>query len=760
MSDPGDTSDTSDTTTDETDETADPAPDEAIGDSDAAPPDGASDDDANEADIIAASEERGDEFAAALAEVASVEEALGALAALEADEPPGDDDYEFPDEEILGSAADSGFDSPERPEDDDAPPSEMGYPRHPEPTGSPDDSMDSPSGARAEAAFLPPAFEAAHDGSNTRGAFDLVTDTRLVGWAVYGSGDEERQMPSIRVVTGDGTVVAEGVATHFRQDLLDNAISSGWSGFDLPNGLEPSAEPVELTLLVQTDEGWKPTARHFVEGRAETHDLRPPGLLESFAEAGTSGGLVQAGSLRVGSGIWLQVASGLSGRVRATLELVPDPQEHHGDRVAALRVQGLGAASGRVDIRFRLGDHAMSVSSRWLSVDVFGRSGNRQPMRLNLLDHTGRTSLGDFIVPSNRWTSLRVRVPKHACSEPAPDSDVDGFWLELISDANCPVDLVPPTSIPDHVARTFECINVEAQRHIFADTQVVTPSATPFSVVIPFFGNVAYTAACVRAVFSASWGFPEVIVVDDGTPSRSTIDRLLADAGGPVNLVRQAGNNGYTASVNRGVRSATQDVVVILNNDTRPTPGWDQPLLAALLDPDVWSAGPLSNAASYQSVPKTKDGDRWAVNSYPVGVSPEGLAAGLRARFGDRRLKLPLLNGFCYAVRRQEFLDLGGLDEEAFPSGYGEEVDLMLRARSAGRTAVVTPASFVYHYKSITFRADREALSKQGNAILRSRWPRELSAAVKEMDNDPGFDDVRHAVGELLDELVGGIGGH
>jgi GT2 family glycosyltransferase len=247
---------------------------------------------------------------------------------------------------------------------------------------------------------------------------------------------------------------------------------------------------------------------------------------------------------------------------------------------------------------------------------------------------------------------------------------------------------------------------------------------------------------------------PRIVLVDDGSPNPGG-SRLLGGLAENVEMVRFPQNRGYTAAVNAGVIASTTRKVVILNNDTRVLPGWDVALLAALDDAEVFAAGPISNAASYQSFPEQRSGGGWAVNELPREARPEGLAAELAERFGPTALPWRILNGFCYAVRRDDFLELGGLDEAAFPRGYGEEVDLMLRALDAGFRNVITPGSFVYHYKSKTFAGERKPLTDAANQILRQRWSGQLAEAVEAMDSSLVLEEVREQFSEALDRLRG-----
>jgi GT2 family glycosyltransferase len=210
--------------------------------------------------------------------------------------------------------------------------------------------------------------------------------------------------------------------------------------------------------------------------------------------------------------------------------------------------------------------------------------------------------------------------------------------------------------------------------------------------------------------------------------------------------------------VNAGVLAARTPKVIILNNDTHVLPGWDAPLLTALDDETVFAAGPLSNAASYQSVPEQRSESGWAVNEYPAAIRPRLLAGALAECFGDRTLDWPVLNGFCYAVRAASFIDVGMLDQGSFPRGYGEEVDLMLRSTDAGYRNVIVPSSFVYHYKSKTFAGESAALSSASNVVLNDRWGERLPDTVAQMDDSEEMNNLRVDVRELISRLTVGEG--
>jgi GT2 family glycosyltransferase len=230
--------------------------------------------------------------------------------------------------------------------------------------------------------------------------------------------------------------------------------------------------------------------------------------------------------------------------------------------------------------------------------------------------------------------------------------------------------------------------------------------------------------ACLTSLVGASSLPHTVRVIDDGS-GEDTCRRLETFVAGKpwMRLVRNPTNLGYTASANIGVRGSGADWIVLLNSDTIVSPGWLEGLLeCAASDPAIAFVGPVSNAASYQSVPELKDrSGSWKVNALPPGWTPRRMA-GFVAEAADKGFpRVPLLNGFCMMMRREAFLTLGGLNEAAFPQGYGEENDLCVRAGQAGFGLAVADHVYVHHRKSASFGDSRrrELQKAAGQALAR-----------------------------------------
>lgn len=215
---------------------------------------------------------------------------------------------------------------------------------------------------------------------------------------------------------------------------------------------------------------------------------------------------------------------------------------------------------------------------------------------------------------------------------------------------------------------------------------------------------------CLRSLLAAG-GHPfHLIVIDDGSdaPTRRLVD-WFARAHPHVDLVRNAEPpHGYTIAANLGLGKSTADRVVLLNSDTLVTPGWlEEMLLGWDADETIGIVGPLSNAATHQSVPAVKDGGGWADNPLPAWLSADGLAFLLQGMSEGQLPRVPFVNGFCFGLSRSAIEKVGLFDEELFAEGFCEENDYAVRARDAGFSLAISDRSYVHHAKSRSYGSER-----------------------------------------------------
>ena len=244
-------------------------------------------------------------------------------------------------------------------------------------------------------------------------------------------------------------------------------------------------------------------------------------------------------------------------------------------------------------------------------------------------------------------------------------------------------------------------------------------------------------------------GSPEVIVVDDGSPTPL----------GPLpgaRVVRLDRNQGFGHAVNVGVRASTCDVVLVLNSDLRPGPRFvedmvraAQPEFPALTSPMVTEAGVVvenrtvfprvwSTVASRSALPVMRD------------RSPAA-DAQRRTPFGNR--EVAWVSGAALCFPRDVFERAGGFDEDFFM--YMEDVDLQYRLRAMGVRRVLVESVSVEHLGAASSAQDARRgwmvdstfvyFKKRGRlALLVTAWLGMIASNLV-------YDGARRLVGRRVD---------
>jgi GT2 family glycosyltransferase/glycosyltransferase involved in cell wall biosynthesis len=243
------------------------------------------------------------------------------------------------------------------------------------------------------------------------------------------------------------------------------------------------------------------------------------------------------------------------------------------------------------------------------------------------------------------------------------------------------------------------------------------------SVVVLTYNNLAFTQACLDSIEHYS-DYPnlEVLVVDNASSdgSRDYLARWAAQAspaGHLRRLVLNEDNLGFAAGNNVGLRAATGEILVMLNNDTYVTPGWVRTLGNHLRrDRRLGLVGPVTNNIGNEARIEIGYSDM-------SGMIRE---AGLYTRRHPGKVH-PLHTAafFCVALRREVYEALGGLDE-AFGRGFFEDDDYCRRVQQAGWKVACAEDVFVHHHLSASFNevapAGRAELFERNKAIYERKW--------------------------------------
>ncbi|WP_150051008.1 glycosyltransferase family 2 protein [Methylomonas rhizoryzae] len=254
-------------------------------------------------------------------------------------------------------------------------------------------------------------------------------------------------------------------------------------------------------------------------------------------------------------------------------------------------------------------------------------------------------------------------------------------------------------------------------------------------VVVPVYGGRQETLQCIQSVLSAKTNIAyRIVVVDDCSPDPQLgreLRRLASDK--KIILLLRPINAGFSGAVNTGASLDDNRDLVLLNADTQVFDYWlDRLHAAAYQSEDIGTVTPLSNFGELVSYPQ-------AMKNNPVGDirQAEQLDALLRVIASERVIDLPAGVGFCMYIKRVVWHRVGGLDEFLFGRGYGEDTDLCLRVRQAGWRNVCAANTYVVHWGSKSFGAEKAHLVAQNLPKLYAKYPGHEAEYDHFLNTDP-----------------------
>ena len=255
------------------------------------------------------------------------------------------------------------------------------------------------------------------------------------------------------------------------------------------------------------------------------------------------------------------------------------------------------------------------------------------------------------------------------------------------------------------------------------------------SIIIPVFNNANYTQNCLeRLTQTLPHNFKgEIIIVDDAS-SDETPDLLSrwAKLDPRIQVLRNTENAGFIRSCNRGASAAQGEIIVFLNNDTLPQPGWLPPLLRILRDrPD---AGAVGGQLIYP------DGTLQEAGGL-ICSDGSGCNFGKHAKSADAPLfnfvrEVDYCSGALLATRRNLFMETGGFDLRYEPAYY-EDSDYCFTLRSKGHRIYYQPESVIVHFEGASCGTDLNAGVKSHQQVNRSKFVEKWRNVLKEQPQPP-----------------------
>ena len=291
-------------------------------------------------------------------------------------------------------------------------------------------------------------------------------------------------------------------------------------------------------------------------------------------------------------------------------------------------------------------------------------------------------------------------------------------------------------AVADHLRRHgfehFQITSTRAFDTIFKIRYQILGSPL-ISIIIANKDHVEDLSRCVSSILEKStYENYEIIIVENNSQDAKTFayyEELQANE--KIRVITYEGAFNYSAVNNLGVSKARGEYVLLLNNDTQViTVNWMEELLMYAQREDVGAVGA-----------KLYYGDKTIQHAGVVLGLGAHRTAG-HSHYGQHRDNLGYMGRLCYAqnvsavtgacllVKKELFLEVGGLDE-----GFAvslNDVDFCIKLRQKGYLNVFTPFAELYHFESrsrgLDDQGEKAERYNRESEKFREKWKEVLEA--------------------------------
>lgn len=244
----------------------------------------------------------------------------------------------------------------------------------------------------------------------------------------------------------------------------------------------------------------------------------------------------------------------------------------------------------------------------------------------------------------------------------------------------------PPQNTWDEIARQYEGIIAKISGRLSRTEREVSASPKVSIVVLNWNGG-GDVIECLKSVRDIDYPDYEIIVVDNGSTDGSVAE--IGQKFPDIKVIENSENLGFAEGNNVGIRAATGDYIMLLNQDTVAGKSMLKDLVQVMeADDNIGIVGPM--ILYYDEPDKI-----WCAGSKLHFAYASHIGKGARKEFFTRSCSVDYIAGCAMLVKKEVLNKIGLLASEYFL--YFEDADFCLRARKAGYKCVYVPSPTVWH---------------------------------------------------------------
>ena len=188
----------------------------------------------------------------------------------------------------------------------------------------------------------------------------------------------------------------------------------------------------------------------------------------------------------------------------------------------------------------------------------------------------------------------------------------------------------------------------------------------------------------------------EVVVADNHSSDNSA--EVMNEQFPEVKLILLDKNYGFAEGYNRALQQIDSKYIVLLNSDVETTPNWLKPMIEHLeRNPETAAIQPKILSFADKSKFEYAGAAGGFIDRYGYPFCRGRILHGLEEDRGqyNKPIEVFWASGACLCMRRADYMEAGGLDNDFF--AHMEEIDLCWRLLARGKKVVCLPQSKVYH---------------------------------------------------------------
>jgi GT2 family glycosyltransferase len=218
------------------------------------------------------------------------------------------------------------------------------------------------------------------------------------------------------------------------------------------------------------------------------------------------------------------------------------------------------------------------------------------------------------------------------------------------------------------------------------------------SVIIPTYKSPEALDLCLKSIIEGQVNKNEIIVVVDGFYEINK--EILEKYSKSINILNLEDNVGTPRATNLGVYNASNELILIANDDNVFPHQWDKNLLESYEPNSIISPNQIEPSTSMFSQfvienlgrdPKTFDLKKFW--EFEKSISKD--------KVDDTGSTLPLF------LSKLDYLRIGGWDE-TYPHGWVVDWDFVLKAQLSGIKMLRTYKCHLYHFVSLSIKGEEQ----------------------------------------------------